>query len=763
MRHYLSLLIFFCCSVATLAASRSVNEAQEEAKRFLGSGSGVVRQTTAKGSVRLEYTLQKPDKEEAAAYLFQIGDDGGFVLVSADDQTTTILAYARAGKFESKKIPANMQTWLEHYAEEVAWASDHSLIRNTNKKSTTKKNGAPIDPLLGDIAWNQDAPFWNMCPLDSDGKRSYSGCVATAATQIMRYWKHPEQGNGSHAYTWTRSNKTATTLSANFGQTTYDWDNMLPNYNYGYNSTQANAVATLTYHMGVAIDMKYSSNGSGTQTELAGQALFKYFDYDKSMEALRPDYCGFPYFEERMLDELQAGRPVLMSGSTKYNEGHAFVCDGFDGQFFHINWGWGGYANAFFALSALDPEEQGMGGASSGEGFHVRILGIMGIKPNEGGSVKSSELGTNGIILNANSTVSGSKSFSITMNQIFSEGIIGYEGGKIGFGVYDESDDLVAFHSLFNLDAIPAGYYYNSSFLFDGSLVGVQDDGHYRIVPVFKDATTDGYKKMLVNQSSQQDIPFVKIGNIIYFNEEDVPPTEEYPVTKLQVHAEGNAINCKFDCDAPYYHIKLYNSNELRIDEYVDFRTVLISNVPTGTWTLWICGTDANQNDTGIPVTVEVTVDGMDLNVYDLMTSAIEHTIHISYESNAPYFQVRVFNDNTTITSTITKSKKIQVKNVPDGVWTVWVRPVCEAIEHYVGTEVTMDVEVPGHRKGDLDDDNKITMHDMALLIHLANRIKDNATLTSTETYMLDYADLDEDGNVSSSDIEVMQNLLLEE
>lgn len=695
MRRFTSLLLLMLISVVAFADNRTVEEAKNEAMSFLMSGTNTARRALSQEAVKLEYTLQQPNKQDAAAYVFQIGEDNGFVLVSADDNATTILGYASDGKFDSADIPENMQIWLEHYAEEIAWAAEHGVNVGGQKKA----GGQVISPLLGDIVWNQGEPFWNLCPLDSDGNRSYTGCVATAAAQIMRYWNHPTQGNGSHSYRWTKSNGTTKTLSANFGDTTYDWDNMIPNYNYGYNNTQANAVATLMYHLGVATEMGYSSEGSGTQTEVAAQALYKYFDYDKSMEAVRPDYCGFEYFEERMLAELQAGRPVLMSGATVHNEGHAFVCDGYDGQLFHINWGWGGYQNAYFVLSALDPDAQGMGGAASGEGFHVRILGVMGIKPNEGGDDVVAGLGTNSITLNAGSSVGVNENFAISMNQIHSVGIADFEGGGAGFGVFDENDELVAFHSLYTLGNLPVAYYYPDEYDFEGDLSDLTEDGHYTIAPVFTDYDVTWYEKMKVGKSSIQEIPFRKEGNIIYFSEEgtDPEPTVTYPVTNLQAWADGNTIHFTFDCDAPYYHAKVYNSTQTLADAYIDFTNAQLSNVPEGTWTVWVCGADANKHDAGEPATVTVTVEAtpdVDNNIYNLDVWVEGNKVYFSYESNAPNYHVKLYNESTTYVSTVTSYQEAYINNVPDGEWTFWVRPVDEAQENYVGNAVSTTVTV---------------------------------------------------------------------
>jgi len=676
------LLLTLLVSVVAFADSRSVEEAKSEAVNFISSKSSLQHRASSQQALSLSYTLPMINSSEAAAYLFQIGEDGGFVLVSADDNTTTILGYASEGYFDATNMPENMQVWFQHYAEEISWASKNGVAM----AGSNKASGSAISPLLGDIVWNQDKPFWNQCPLDSDGNRSYTGCVATAATQIMRFWNYPQQGTGSHSYTWTKSDGSTQELSADFGSTTYDWANMKPNYNNGYTSTQANAVATLMYHMGVATEMGYTSNGSGTQTELAAQALYKYFGYDKSMRALRPDYIGFNTFGQKVLGELQAGRPVLFSGATEQQEGHAFVCDGYDGQYYHINWGWGGYQNEYFALSALDPEAQGIGGAASGEGYHVGILGVVGIMPDQGGELAPGSLGTQGLKLVADQQIQKTTNFTIKVNQILNTGISDYEGGAIGLAVVNEDNQFVSWFYAFWSDELVVGTYYPDEYDFSGNLSKVTTDGNYKIVPIFTDADQTQFWFMDVAEGSPQYFEFTKSGNTITFAGNETPdPGTDYSISNLQASASGSTISFSFDSEAPYNHVKIYNSQTTLVDQYISSTAASLNNVPAGTWTVWVRAADANKNDVGDPATVSVTVEDtpqVDYNVYNLTASSEGSTVYFSFESEAPKFHVKVYNDSRDLANGIIDFKNVQVSNVPDGEWTVWVRP-CDANEQY--------------------------------------------------------------------------------
>lgn len=692
LQRFFSLLLMLCVSVVVMAYSRSVEEARNEAFSFLMSGTSSMKHAPAQQQMKLSYTLNKIQSSDAAAYLFQIGEDDGFVLVSAEDRAATILGYADEGYFDATDIPDNMQVWLQHYAEEITWASENSVAMS----NTVTASAAQISPLLGNIVWNQGKPFWNQCPKDSDGRRSYTGCVATAVAQIMRYWNYPQQGEGSHSYTWTKTDGTEETLSADFGSTTYDWDKMLPDYNGSYSNSQANAVATLMYHLGVASDMEYTSNGSGTQTEKEAQALFTYFGYDKSLHAVHPDYVGFDVFNQKMLNELQAGRPVLMSGATVNDEGHAFVCDGYDGQFFHINWGWGGYQNGYFALSALDPEEQGMGGAASGEGYHVRILGVMGIMPDQGGELIPASLGTLGLRLVSAKTINSSDTFIIKVNQILNSGISDFEGGAVGLAVFDNEGYFISWFDAYMFDELSVGAYYPNEFDFIGDLSDVTDDGEYKIVPVFTDSEVTTFWLMDVGVDSPRYFSFTKAGDVITFDQCDEPnPGVEYSVSNLTAYADGNTIHFSFESDAPYYHVKIYDGQQTLANTYINFMNGSVSDIPDGIWTLWVRAADVNKNDVGEAVSTTVTVgEVVDNNVYNLEAYAEGSTIHFSFESDAPKFHVKVYNDVQTYANGIVDFKNVMVSDVPDGEWTVWVRPCDEAEEYYIADAVSTTVTV---------------------------------------------------------------------
>lgn len=352
----------------------------------LGAGGATARQLTVAQALEaagLSTTMATPG---SASSTFTLSRDGlntvyvvnsaaGFVILAADDVAPAILGYADNGNFDPNNIPPNMQAWLDDYSAYIATAAENG----------GRVISAPADPSLTDIApivstrWNQGAPYYNMCPT-VNGQRTYTGCVATAIAQVMNTYRHPATGTGTNSYTWNNQ-----TLSLNFSDITFDWDNMADTY--GSNSTPAeqNAVAELMYACGIACYMNYGTGGSGANGVNLAVGLINYLGYDASLKYLSRDYFTLPQWCRMLHEQLSTGHPLYYDGANA-NIGHAFVIDGYrssDG-FFHLNWGWGGMSDGYYSIITLDPDSQGIGGST--EGYYLGQSAIFGLKPAEEGS-----------------------------------------------------------------------------------------------------------------------------------------------------------------------------------------------------------------------------------------------------------------------------------------------------------------------------------------------------------------------------------------
>lgn len=305
-------------------------------------------------------------------------DKKGFVVMAAD----RLVGYAEQGSFDPQTAPPALLSWLEAVAD--AWQLADAVLSESETAADEGLHFSPVAPLLGETRWNQDAPYNDLCPKYDFTNVSPTGCVATAMAQVMFYHRWPEQGTGSHTYqpAVLRGNE----LSANFGETRYAWDLMLPSYDASSSEASRQAVAELMLHCGVSVDMEYYTASGALDLDVP-PALTSYFGYGSQMAYRKREHYGTADWLALIHDELMAGRPVLAYGRAN-SGGHAYVFDGMDSDgLIHVNWGWGGMCNGYFQTSALTPATQGIGGSDGGFNYSQRI--ITGIEPQrEGEAVK---------------------------------------------------------------------------------------------------------------------------------------------------------------------------------------------------------------------------------------------------------------------------------------------------------------------------------------------------------------------------------------
>ena len=513
--------------------------------------------------VEIAYTQMQVDNEPAV-YVFN-GEDG-FVLVSAEDDARAILGYSDHGRFDATDMPKNMQFWLQMYADELArYEANKPTLKAGQVALTRNKRAATasyptIAPILGEVEWGQDKPYNNLCPTVG-GERSVTGCVATAISQIMYVHKHPTKGTGSKTYT-TESNQL--TLSVNFGATTYDWNNMLPYYN-NYNSTQANAVATLMYHVGVAADMDYDPDGSGAASSIALANMGTYFGYDKGIQTLPKDYMTEEEILSAIAADLEIGHPVYVSGATKNQEGHAFVCDGMQSDgYLHINWGWNGLSNGYFALSALDPDQQGTGGSASDMAFTEGVEVYTGIQPDKGG--KAQPLVTvKSLTMTSGTEISRNAKVAVSLDEFVSVGMA-TAAGTLSYYIYDTNDNLVKTVSIAPFE-LPTGYGYREPIAVSAAIPNNVANGSYEMEVGYTD-NAGTIQPILVKGKGIVRTPMTVTSSTITFGESTGSgggTTELAAITGIDVTNVDQSNIWEIDLYSSYFWSDYESDNEVLI------------------------------------------------------------------------------------------------------------------------------------------------------------------------------------------------------
>ena len=295
---------------------------------------------------------------EVCFYVFNVGNDG-FVMVSADDVYRPIIGFSDEGAFDAENINPELAYMLGELMDARSGkltgvatpdvAAEWELVMN--RGTLLSRNGGRGNTYLVQTKWNQDYPYNYYCPTATGGSggRVYAGCVACAMSQMMKYWNHPLQGQGSHSYYYGGGN-----YSANFGNTTYDWDNMPISINSNSPQEQIDAVATLMYHCAVSVDMMWSVNGSGAYSTDVPGAIAQYFRYTNAATYQNRDNFTYQNWANKLKESFDMGWPLYYSGQSP-DGGHAFVCDGYnDADLYHYNWGWGGSGDGWFDFDEID-------------------------------------------------------------------------------------------------------------------------------------------------------------------------------------------------------------------------------------------------------------------------------------------------------------------------------------------------------------------------------------------------------------------------
>lgn len=309
--------------------------------------------------IDLQFIKAENINNEPAYYIYNLKNQTGFVIISAENETFPILGYSYETNFDNTQEPAPaFVEWMNHYKEQIEYIRGNNIIgKKKNKQAWIKYSTQPtinksgtkdVSPLLS-TTWNQGTYYNELCPADPGGQNGHvwAGCVAVAMAQVMKFWNYPDYGSDNHSY----NDYTYGTQTADFVNTYYDWTSM-PNSLSNYNTP----VATLMYHCGVSVDMSYSTSGSGAYSGTAASSMKRFFDYSHTLYLASKNSYADTTWRDLIKSEIDLGHPLYYSGYPSSGGGHAFNCDGYQGtDHFHFNWGWGGSYNGYFYLNDLTP------------------------------------------------------------------------------------------------------------------------------------------------------------------------------------------------------------------------------------------------------------------------------------------------------------------------------------------------------------------------------------------------------------------------
>lgn len=307
-----------------------------------------------KNALKNEIKHIEPISDETGAISFYVinYEDGGFLLLSADNRNSPVLAFSNENEFGStnEDLPEGLTDWISEKKaiiklirdskrkqtneERKAW--DLSIIQaivsqNLESKQSSSNGSGDVTVLVvppndpGDCTpqftvknplistfWNQHEGFNGLMPFANctstlNGNKLV-GCVGISIAQILYFYKH-----GS----------------------VYDWS-QIPIYGY------TNETDTLVFDAAESVNTVYGCTGSTAHLSAVAGAFKNTFGYSYA------DYSTSFTFN-KVKTSLNNNRPVILGGGN-----HAWISDGYqeyitcpDGNvgsqtFVHLymKWGW---------------------------------------------------------------------------------------------------------------------------------------------------------------------------------------------------------------------------------------------------------------------------------------------------------------------------------------------------------------------------------------------------------------------------------------
>ncbi len=343
MKKQILILTFWLCFTTIIATPVTKSELQNIVKNFtenyfpsgLKFTIGEITPLTLSGTTTMYAVNLEPE---------------GWILVSAEDKVEPVLGFNFTGKFSSDYKSPQVESWISRYQKSIQSVSgNESVVRNPvwngyfRSKSTEL---VTIEPMIK-VTWDQDAPFNQLCPESPSGPGGhvYVGCVAVAMAQAMSVYHFPDQGTGTKTYPENDFGK----ITLQFDLEPINWQLMSATSGDRYN-------AWLLYSCAVSVGMDFGPNGSGSYLSRIPGALRTYFKYHNGAKVITRTGTVNDWVQT-LVEELKTGRPIIYGGDASDGEmGHAFNIDGvIDSKYFHLNWGWTGYYNGYFAITDLTP------------------------------------------------------------------------------------------------------------------------------------------------------------------------------------------------------------------------------------------------------------------------------------------------------------------------------------------------------------------------------------------------------------------------
>ena len=411
--------------------------AKQKAAAFLqqkaSSVSGVRRAQAAPTAAQLQSVAVDAEN----LYVFNMGDDNGFVIMANDDSFDGVLGYCDSGSIDLNNMPDALRDILQVYNYNVGMAKNTTSSRARAPRKAPA-NLAPVKPLTRTYFNQSGAQGMYLPVVESENgaqRIAPSGCVACATAQVIAYYQWPNTVKATSAYTMAQNNIVAKNANCVEGEwmdvftpdskkvaslPSYDinWNNIIQgSYDdyTGYNgNTNTNfsskfrgetlekvkEIGRLYLYVCCTLPMSYYGySGTGSVSANIASILPKYWGYKNQIKVnQRRNYTQDEWIK-LLYEELSNKRLVVYAGTAEKDDGstgaHTFIMDGYDGEgLWHVNWGWNGSCDGYFDFEKLLPyglPDDTDGYTVSRNGYVLHQHAITGIEPDRDGTATTNK------------------------------------------------------------------------------------------------------------------------------------------------------------------------------------------------------------------------------------------------------------------------------------------------------------------------------------------------------------------------------------
>lgn len=723
---------------------------------------------------------------QAAYYVFN-ADREGYVVVAGDDRAPAVLGYSEKGHFDIQAIPEAMQELLESYSAQM------DALDQGARVAAHLSGARAITPLVK-AQWSQNSPYNILLPF-INGKHAYVGCVATAMAQVMYYWKWPARPTMAlPAY----QSKDLSIYMPSLPVVNFDWVNMRDTYLTTDTTTvQAYAAALLSKYCAQSVNMNFTASSSSASTSSMPAALVTYFGYSPAAYCTYRERYTTEGWEQLLYDELAANRPVVYRGG-KATSGHAFICDGYDGNgLFHINWGWNGTSNGYFLLSILNPDAQGTGSASGSYGYIYSQAMIINLEPS---TSTSSQL----VVADKNITIESYTTTRSNINSDFSvtqtTQLLNESNEAINFdyawGLYNKDNQLISIMNKGQKNDLPSWYYTSlkRTNYFGRGLTS----GTYRIIPLYSEPNAENWKRCVgydinyievVINGNQCSITAYGSSQATSYAVNDVAISGHYhPGRPLNISLNvTNTGNTRNDLIYMFANGKFFSTGfvDLEKGESGDVH-FMFSSETTGSVVLRYCLDEEGQNPIfshtiNIQSMPAASLSGSinALNVTDVTNRVISSDkfsieLTVTNNSSSTYNEdisiklyKHIYGNYGTLVQTITKpltlsrrqstTMDVEFDNVMDG-WKYFIITYyySSGEEKSLTNSYTYTIDYPDDYRGDVNGDGEVNIADVNAIIGIILGKSANSDVKRR-------ADVNTDGEINISDVNATIAIILKE